>query len=64
MQLISAKNFNLIASSHSIAFKKPYLLSSIILIHNNLFLLSKLDLKKVKRFLMGGISFSLRASGT
>jgi len=64
MQLFSLEIFKVIVSSDSIVFKKPYLLSSTILIHNNLFLLSKLDLKEVKRFLMGGISFSLRDSGT
>ena len=64
MQLFSLEIFKVIASPVSIILKKPYLLSSIILIHNNLFLLSKLDLKEVKRFLMGGISFSLRGSGT
>ena len=64
MQLLSSEIFNVIAFSDSIVFKKLYRLSSTILIHNNLFLLSKLDLKEVKRFLMGGISFSLRDSGT
>ena len=37
---------------------------SIILAHGKLFFLSKLDLKDAKIFLMGGISFSLSASGT